>query len=306
MSSRDTLSFEDRVAVITGAGRGLGRAYALLLASRGARVVVNDPGFAQSGLGEDNGPAFETVAEIRALGGEAIANLDSVATPEGGRSIVDAAIKQWGRLDILIHNAGNRRRGPMTEMPQDDFDAVLKVHLHGAFHVARPAFEYMAATQYGRIILTSSIGGIYGDKLIAGYATSKAGVIGLSNVLALEGAPLGIRSNLILPAAVTRMSEGRDTSAFPDMRPDLVAPLVGLLAHEACPVSGEIYAAVAGRLARIFIAETAGVYQPEWSMEKVLSEFEAIRSAQNPVRFEVLPQGFYDHLSYSFERTRAG
>lgn len=298
------LNFDGRVAVITGAGRGLGRAYAHLLASRGARVVVNDPGFAQSGEGADATPAEEVVAEIRAAGGQAIANFDSVATPEGGQAIIDAAVAEWGRVDILVHNAGNRRRGPMTEMTADTYNAVLAVHLQGAFHMARAAFPLMAAAKYGRIILTSSIGGAYGDREIAGYCTAKAGVIGLSNVFALEGASLNIKSNVVLPGAVTRMSEGRDTSAFPSMPPELVAPLVGLLAHEACPVSGEMYASVAGRMARVFITETEGVYRPSWTIEDVLQDMDRIRDPQKTVTFDVLPRGFYDHLEYSFARTR--
>src|SRR5215510_11049041 len=155
------LRFDDRVAIITGAGRGLGRAYALLLASRGARVVVNDPGGSLQGDGFDAGPAEQTAREIRAAEGEAVANTASVATPEGGREIVQAALDHYGRIDILIHNAGIVRAASLLEMTQQDFDAVLDVHLRGAFHVVRPAFPLMCKARYGRIVLTSSIGGIY-------------------------------------------------------------------------------------------------------------------------------------------------
>ena len=157
------LRFDNRVAVITGAGRGLGRAYALLLASKGAKVVVNDPGGSLKGDGVDAGPAQEVVQEIKAAGGEAVACTESVATSEGGKAIIQAALDHYGRIDILIHNAGNVRRGSLKEMTYEDFDAVVDVHLRGAFHVVRPAFPVMCKAGYGRIVLTSSIGGLYGN-----------------------------------------------------------------------------------------------------------------------------------------------
>ncbi|MBV9005836.1 MAG: SDR family NAD(P)-dependent oxidoreductase, partial [Solirubrobacterales bacterium] len=156
------LRFDDRVAVVTGGGRGLGRAYALLLAARGAKVVVNDPGSGLTGGGVDTGPANDVVRQIRTAGGEAAACPESVATPEGGKNTIEAALTEYGRIDILIHNAGNVRPGSLKEMTYADFDAVLDVHLRGAFHVVRPAFPLMCAAGYGRIVLTSSIGGLYG------------------------------------------------------------------------------------------------------------------------------------------------
>lgn len=294
------LRFDDRVAVITGAGRGLGRQYALLLASRGARVVVNDSGAGLSGDGSDAAPAEQVAAEIRSAGGEAAACSESVATPAGGRAVVAAALDRFGRLDILIHNAGIVRRAALAEMSQDDFDAVLDVHLRGAFHVVRPAFAVMCTAGYGRVVLTSSIGGLYGNTAVAGYAAAKAGVIGLSNVIALEGAADGVASNVIVPAAVTRMAEGLDTSAYPPMGADLVAPVVGWLAHETCPVTGEIFAAIAGRVARIAVAESRGVYRPEWSIEDVAADADQIRDLSAPVVFPVVPSGHADHIGYSF------
>ncbi|MUM27333.1 SDR family NAD(P)-dependent oxidoreductase, partial [Mycolicibacterium sp. CBMA 295] len=219
-----TLSFDDRVAVITGAGRGLGREYALLLASRGAKVVVNDPGGSLTGDGGDSAPAQDVADEIVSAGGQAVAVTDSVATAEGGQAIIDAAIEHFGRLDILIHNAGTVRRGSLKEMSYDDFDAVLDVHLRGAFHVVRPAFPLMCEAGYGRVVLTSSIGGLYGNREVASYAAAKAGILGLCNVVALEGAAEGVLCNAIVPGAVTRMAEGLDTSAYPPMGPELVAP----------------------------------------------------------------------------------
>ncbi|HEY8385622.1 MAG TPA: SDR family NAD(P)-dependent oxidoreductase, partial [Porticoccaceae bacterium] len=243
------LRFDGRVAVITGAGRGLGRAYAHLLASRGARVVVNDPGVSLQGEGVDAGPAEAVVREIREAGGEAVANTDSVATPEGGKAIIQTAIDHYGRIDILIHNAGNVRPGSLKEISYEDFEAVLDVHLRGAFHVVRPAFPLMCEAGYGRIILTSSIGGLYGNKKVVNYGVAKAGMIGLSNVVALEGADEGVTCNLIVPGAVTRMAEGVDTSFYPPMGPELVAPVVGWLAHESCTLSGEMLISIAGRVA---------------------------------------------------------
>jgi NAD(P)-dependent dehydrogenase (short-subunit alcohol dehydrogenase family) len=300
------LRFDQRVAVVTGAGRGLGRAYALLLASKGARVVVNDPGASLQGQGGDAGPAADVVAEIRRAGGEAMANTDSVATPEGGRAIIQAAMDTYGRIDILIHNAGIVRPGSLREMTQADFDSVVDVHLNGAFHVVRAAFPIMYEARYGRIVLTSSIGGIYGNHRIANYAVSKAGTIGLSNVAALEGESVNIKCNVILPSAVTRMAEGIDISAYPPMEPELVAPLVGWLAHEKCCVNGEMLVSIAGRIARAYVVESQGVYQPSWTIDQVNQQIGAIRSAGTPWELPVVPHGHIDHIRRSFAMASQG
>jgi NAD(P)-dependent dehydrogenase (short-subunit alcohol dehydrogenase family) len=294
------LRFDDRVAVITGGGRGLGRAYAMQLAARGAKVVVNDIGGGLGGDGTDTRPADDVVAEIRAAGGQAVASTDSVATAAGGQAIIATALERYGRVDILVHNAGNVRRGSLKEMSYDDFDAVLDVHLRGAFHVVRPAFPVMAAAGYGRVVLTSSIGGLYGNHGVANYAAAKAGIIGLTNVVALEGAADGVLCNAIVPGALTRMADGLDTSAYPPMDPALVAPTVGWLAHESCSVTGELYIAIAGRVARAFIAETPGVYKSDWSVEDVAAAAEAIRDDSAPLVFPPVPEGHTDHIRYSF------
>lgn len=295
-----TLRFDERVAVITGAGRGLGREYALLLASKGAKVVVNDPGGSLSGDGADTAPAQQVVDEITTAGGEAIAVTDSVATVEGGQAIIGKAVERFGRVDILIHNAGTVRRGSLKELTYNDFEAVLDVHLRGAFHVVRPAFPLMCDSGYGRVVLTSSIGGLYGNHEVANYAAAKAGILGLCNVVALEGAADGVLCNAIIPGAVTRMAEGLDTSAYPPMGPDLVAPAVGWLAHETCSVTGEYFVAIAGRLARAAVVESPGVYQPSWSMEQVGEQMTRIRDLSEPVVFPVAPDGHADHIRYSF------
>ncbi|WP_109530441.1 MULTISPECIES: SDR family NAD(P)-dependent oxidoreductase [Nocardia] len=300
------LRFDDRVAVITGAGRGLGREYALLLASRGAKVIVNDPGSSVRGDSVEVDAAAAVVAEIEAAGGTAVACTESVATPEGGRAIIDTAIENFGRIDILVHNAGNVRYGSLRELSYEDFDAVLDVHLRGAFHVVRPAFPLMADAGYGRVVLTSSIGGLYGNQGVANYAVSKSAMIGLSNVIALEGAESGVRSNIIVPAAVTRLADGLDTSAYPPMGPELIAPTVGWLAHETCSVTGEMLVAVGGRVARAYIAETPGVYQPSWSIEQVGEQIEAIRDTADSWVFPATT-GHVEHLTKSFAlATEAG
>jgi NAD(P)-dependent dehydrogenase (short-subunit alcohol dehydrogenase family) len=300
------LRFDDRVAVITGAGRGLGRAYALLLASLGARVVVNDTGGTMRGDGVDTDPADAVVKEIIAAGGAAVACTESVATADGGQAVINAAVDHYGRIDILIHNAGTHRPAPLAEMTYEDFDAVLDVHLRGAFHVVRPAFGPMCAAGYGRIVLTSSVGGLYGTEGVVNYGVAKAGMVGLSNVVALEGATAGVRCNIIVPAAVTRMAEGIDTSAYPPMGPELVAPVVGWLAHESCSISGEMLVSIAGRVARAFIAETPGVYQPSWSIEQVGERLAEIRDTTEPWILPVVPSGQVDHIVNSFAMATKG
>jgi NAD(P)-dependent dehydrogenase (short-subunit alcohol dehydrogenase family) len=294
------LRFDGRVAVVTGGGRGLGRSYAMLLASRGAKVVVNDPGGGLTGDGTDAGAADDVVREIAAAGGQAVASTDSVATAAGGKAIVDAALDMDGRIDILIHNAGNVRRASLKEMSYEDFDAVLDVHLRGAFNVVRQAFPVMCEAGYGRIVLTSSIGGLYGNHNVANYAAAKAGVVGLSYVAALEGDAHGVACNVIVPAAVTRMAAGIDTSAYPPMGPELVAPVVGWLAHESCSVSGELFIALAGRVARAVIAESPGMWRPSWTVEDVGQHLDSIRNIEAPLIFPVLPDGHDQHIRYSF------
>lgn len=301
------LRFDGRVAVITGAGRGLGRAYAELLGSKGAKVVVNDPGSTMRGEGQDAGTAEEVVKQIVAAGGEAVACTESVATPEGGQAIVQSAIDHFGQIDILIHNAGNVRYGSLKELSYDDFEAVLSVHLRGAFHVVRPAFPLMCERGYGRVVLTSSIGGIYGNHRVTNYAMSKAGLIGLSNVVALEGADEGVKCNVIVPSAVTRMAEGLDISAYPPMGTELTAPAVGWLAHESCSITGEMLVSIAGRVARAYIAETPGVYQPSWTIEQVGDRIDAIRdTTTDQWILPVVPSAHADHIKKSFAMAREG
>jgi NAD(P)-dependent dehydrogenase (short-subunit alcohol dehydrogenase family) len=302
----EELRFDGRVAVITGAGRGLGRAYALLLASRGAKVVVNDPGVSRHGEGLDAGPAQDVVDEIGRAGGGAIVSTHSVATPEGGQEIVGTAIERFGRIDILIHNAGINRPGLLHEITWEKFSAVLAVHLNGAFHAVSAALPAMYEAGFGGVVLTSSIAGLYGDRRNGAYSTAKAGLIGLSNVLAIEGAEHGVTCNAVVPAAVTRLSEGIDTSSFPTMTPAQVAPLVAWLVHESCTTTGETLVSLAGRMAKAFIAETRGAWQADWSIEDVAAQMELVSDRTGLQTFPAYPKGFYDHLEHSFDMARLG
>jgi NAD(P)-dependent dehydrogenase (short-subunit alcohol dehydrogenase family) len=295
------LRFDGRVAVITGAGRGLGRSYALLLASRGCKVVVNDNGSAARGDAIVANPADDVVAEIKAAGGEAVASAESVATPEGAAAIIQSAIDNWGRIDILIHNAGNVRYGMIADLSIEDFNAVTDVHFKGGFYLAKAAMPHMVAAQYGRVILTASCSGLYGSQTTVNYGMSKAGLMGLNNVIALEGGEHGIRSNTIIPAAVTRMADGLDTSAYPPLEPDLVAPMVAWLAHESCPVSGEHFIAGGGRMARAWTTETKGQWQESWSPEEVAANIDEIRNGKEKWTFPPYPAGMMDHLGETFK-----
>jgi NAD(P)-dependent dehydrogenase (short-subunit alcohol dehydrogenase family) len=295
------LRFDNRVAVITGAGRGLGRSYALLLASRGCKIVVNDNGSATRGDEVIANPADDVVAEIIAAGGEAIACMASVATTEGAREIVQAALDAWGRIDILIHNAGNVRYGRIADLSIEDFTAVTDVHFKGGFYLVQAAFPHMEKAGYGRIVLTSSISGMYGSQTTVNYGMSKAGLIGLNNVTALEGAAHGIRCNIIVPNAVTRMADGLDTSKYPPLEPDLVAPMVAWLSHENCTQTGELMIAGGGRMGRAWFTESKGLYQHQWSLEDVATQIETIRNAPEQWNFPQSPSGMMDHLGETFK-----
>jgi NAD(P)-dependent dehydrogenase (short-subunit alcohol dehydrogenase family) len=293
------LRYDDRVAVVTGAGRGLGRSYAMLLAAKGAKVIVHE-----SDVNNGASAAGQVVDEIRAAGGEAIARTESFADSEGdAAAIMEAALEHFGRIDILIHNAGPISAADLGDMTAAEFDAVVKVHLAGAFQLVRRAFPIMSASAYGRIVLSSSFCGIYGCLRQANYATAKAGVIGLSNVAALEGAAKGIKCNIILPTAAIRLGAGRDMTGYP-MSSEAIAPAVGWLAHESCTMSGEMLIAIGGRIAKAFLMETPGIYRPEWTVEEVGQQIEAICAHDAAVGFPVLPDGHNAHINYSYEMGR--
>ncbi len=254
------ISFDGRVAIVTGSGGGLGRTYALELARRGARVVVNDLGGSVNGQGGSDAAAQRVVDEITSAGGEAVPNYDSVSTPEGGASIVQTALDAFGTVDVVINNAGILRDKSFAKMSWDDLDAVLDTHLKGAFYVSQPAFSVMKEKGYGRFVFTSSNSGVFGNFGQANYGAAKMGLVGLSNVLAIEGAKSGIQSNVVCPVAATRMTEELLGDFAKQVKPELVTPLVTFLASEACPFTHEIISAVGGRYARIFIGLVPGWY----------------------------------------------
>lgn len=262
------LGFEGRVAVVTGAGRGIGEAYARLLAELGARVVVNDLGGSMGGRGEDASVAQGVADQIVAAGGEAIADGNDVATEEGAGALVDAALDRFGQLDILINNAGIMRWAGPPEVDLENLSSHLAVHVLGSFNTTRAAWPHMSERRYGRIVMTTS-SGVFGLPTNTSYATAKGAVIGLTRSLSTAGAAVGIKANLIAPAAFTRMAGKAAADTDPggnagalEMSPDLVAPMVAFLAHEDCPVTGEIYTAGFGRFARLFLASTQGYVHP--------------------------------------------
>jgi NAD(P)-dependent dehydrogenase (short-subunit alcohol dehydrogenase family) len=286
------LSFENRVAVITGAGGGLGREHALLLASRGAQIVVNDLGGAVDGSGGDLGPAAKTAKEINDLGGVAVADGNSVSTMEGGAGIVKTAVDAFGRVDIVINNAGILRDKSFHNMDEAMIDAVLAVHLKGAFNVTKAAWPIMREQSYGRIVNTSSNSGILGNFGQANYGAAKMGLVGLTRVLAAEGAKANIKVNALAPIARTRMTEELLGGLAEKLDPKLVSPIVAWLVHEDCPVTGEIYSAAGGRIARFFIGLTEGYYNPELTLEDVRDHFAEIRNEEG----YIVPAGPGDEL----------
>jgi NAD(P)-dependent dehydrogenase (short-subunit alcohol dehydrogenase family) len=255
-----TIAFDGRVAIVTGAGGGLGKTYALELARRGARVVVNDLGGNPDGTGAAGGPADTTVAEITAAGGEAVASYDSVASPEGGEAITKTALDAFGTVDIVINNAGILRDKSFANLAQADLRAVIDVHLLGAFYVTQPAYRVMKEKSYGRLLFTSSSAGVFGNFGQTNYGAAKMGLVGLSNVLAVEGAKANIHSNVIAPIARSRLTEELLGPLAAAVEPDLVTPLSLYLVSEACPLTHEVFSVGGGKYSRVFVGETPGWY----------------------------------------------
>jgi NAD(P)-dependent dehydrogenase (short-subunit alcohol dehydrogenase family) len=288
------VTFDGRIAIITGAGGGLGRTYAHDLAKRGAAVVVNDLGGSFDGQGSSHRMADQVVAEILAAGGKAVASYDSVATSTGGEAVVQTAVEAFGRVDILINNAGTLRNAPFDELPDSAIDAMIDVHLKGAFYVTRPAFRLMKSQRYGRIVFASSAAGIFGNAEQAAYGAAKAGVVGLMNVLSQEGRPYNINCNALLPTAESRMGAAMPPKQLQEFgavfasagsllgntgTPPFVTPMVTFLASEACQSTHGIYSASLGRYARVFVAASDGWVGPRDaapSAEDIQSHFEEI------------------------------
>jgi len=255
-----TIRFDDRVAIVTGAGAGLGREHALLLASRGAKVVVNDPGGAVDGRGSANAVADRVVEQIRAAGGTAVANYNSVADAASAAGIVKTAMDNFGRLDILVNNAGVLRDKSFHKMEPEDFEFVVQVHLMGTVYCTMAAWPIMREAKYGRVVVTTSGSGTVGNFGQSNYGAAKMAVNGLINCLRHEGAKYNILCNAISPSAKTRMTEGLIPEAMLEyMKPELVSPAVAWMASEQCNVSGEIFGANAGFYKRVKYVETQGV-----------------------------------------------
>jgi NAD(P)-dependent dehydrogenase (short-subunit alcohol dehydrogenase family) len=303
------IDFTGQVAVVTGAGRGLGRVYALELARRGASVVVNDLGGTMHGDGEDAAVADTVVEEITAAGGVAVASYDSVDSPEGGQAIVDTAVDRFGGVDAVISNAGIFNAVPFDELTPEVWRRMLRVHLDGGFYLAQPAYRVMKARGYGRFVFIASSAGMFGQHLEAHYAAAKAGLVGLTNVIALEGEPHGIRASTVLPFGISRMVTEtlgdpkalEDNGFFAAIRPELVAPLVVFLASQACELSHQHFSACAGRFARVFVALSEGWLAPRGSDPTAddIAEHLAQVTASEPF---TIPESIYDEVFAVTER----
>jgi NAD(P)-dependent dehydrogenase (short-subunit alcohol dehydrogenase family) len=280
------IRFDGRVAVITGAGGGLGKTYALEIGRRGGKVVVNDLGGSADGTGSGSSMADAVVKEIVEAGGEAVANYDSVATPEGGQAIVQSAVDHFGKVDVVINNAGILRDKTFAKLSPEELEIVIDVHLKGAFYVSQPAFRVMKDNAYGRFLFTASGAGIFGNFGQTNYGAAKMGLVGLSNVLAQEGAKYDIKSNVIAPIAKTRLTEQLLGAAADKLDPNCVTPLSVYLVSETCQLTHEIFDVGGGRYARIFIGMTPGwvkgAGEPA-TVEEIAANLETIRDPKGYV-----------------------
>ena len=272
----DVLGFDGKVAIITGAGGGRGREHALMLASRGALVVINDLGGAVDGTGSDKGAAERVVDEIKAAGGEAAADTNSVATAEGGKAIVQTALDAFGRVDIVINNAGILRDKSFHNMTPDLWQAVIDVHLTGAYNVTQAAWPLLREQSYGRVISTASGAGVFGNFGQANYGAAKMGLVGFTRVLAQEGAKYNIRANAIAPVAKTRMTEDILGTFGDSLEARYVSPVVTYLAHETCEATGRLFSVAGGRVAEVFIAEGPGFTDKDLSPESIAANWDAV------------------------------
>ena len=291
----ESITFDGRVAVVTGAGGGLGKEYALELARRGARVVVNDLGGAVDGSGSSRGAADVVVDEIKDAGGEAMSSYDSVATREGGAAIIQTAVDGYGTVDIVVNNAGILRDKSFANMNLDEVEAVLDVHLKGAFFVSHPAFRVMKDRGYGRFVHTSSASGLFGNFGQVNYGAAKAGLVGLSNVLAIEGAKYNIKSNAVAPTARTRMTEDI-LGPFAEMfDPKQVMPMVVYLCSEQNVLTHEVFSVGGGRYARVFIGTNTGWFAGQGvvpSVEEMADHLDEVRDISE----YIVPENNNDEL----------
>lgn len=294
MSTYDSIRFDGRVAIVTGAGAGLGRVYALDLARRGARVVVNDFGSPRDGSGAGSAsPADQVVQEIKDLGGEAVPNYDNVATAEGGKNIVQTAMNAFGRVDILINNAGILRDKGFLKMEAENWNAVIGVHLNGAYHVTQPAFQAMKENQFGRIIMTTSAAGLYGNFGQTNYSAAKMALVGFMNTLKIEGAKYNIKVNTVAPLAASRLTEDiMPPEMFAKMKPEFISPLVLYLCSEDCQESGQIYNASMGFYSRAAVVTAPGVVVGDGNkiptVEEIKDSWSSINSLDGAMEYDQL------------------
>ncbi len=272
------IGFDGQVAVVTGAGHGLGREHALQLAARGARVVVNDLGGAVDGSGADAGPAQTVVDEITAAGGEAVADTNSVATKDGGEAIIQTAVDAFGRVDIVVNNAGILRDKAFHNLTPDLLDSVIQVHLYGAFWVTLPAWKLMREQNYGRVVNTTSAAGLFGNFGQTNYGAAKMGLVGFTRALAQEGAKRNVLANVIAPGARTRMTEDLLGPLADKLDPEAVTPAVVFLSSDQCDVTGQILSVAGGRVTRVVIAEPLGYYSEALTPEQVRDNWDTIAS----------------------------
>jgi NAD(P)-dependent dehydrogenase (short-subunit alcohol dehydrogenase family) len=262
--------FDGRVAIVTGAGGGLGRSHALLLASRGAKVVVNDLGGSRDGTGGGSAMADQVVEEIKAAGGEAAADYHGVDTAEGGEAIVKTALDAFGKVDIVIANAGILRDRAFHNLTEEDWDKIFAVHVKGSFNVIQPAFRIMRQNNYGRIVVTTSNAGLYGNFGQANYSSAKTAVLGFASTLELEGAKYNIKANVIAPVAASRLTEDvMPPPVLEKLKPEFVSPVVAYLCSDECEVSGNIFTAGGGYVGRAAIVESKGAVLPNLTIEDV-------------------------------------
>lgn len=303
------IDFTGQVAVVTGAGRGLGRLYALDLAHRGASVVVNDLGGSMRGDGADSGVADEVVDEIKKAGGTAIASYDSVDSPAGGQAIIDAAVGAFGRLDAVVSNAGIFGSTAFEDLTADEWTRMLRVHLDGGFFLSQPAYRAMRNNGGGRFVFISSSAGIFGQPMEAHYAAAKAGLVGLTNVIAIEGEAHGILANSVMPTGFSRMVTETvgdekflaESGFMQAIRPELVVPLVTFLASSACTFTHRNYSAAAGRYARVFVGLSEG-WLADTESEPTAEDIEAHLAQMSATDKFIVPASIVDEVLEVCER----
>ncbi len=299
--SNSELRFDEQAAIITGAGNGLGKAHALEFARRGAMVVVNDLGRAVDSEGNDTSAAQLVVDEIKAAGGLAVASTGSVTDPAAAKGLTEQALDEFGRLDIVVNNAGILRDKAFHNSDLENWQAVIDVHLTGAYNVTLPAFQHMRAQGYGRIVMTSSPAGLYGNFGQTNYSSAKMGLVGFARAIKQEGGRKGIQANVIAPTADTAMTEGLLGTLADDTPPELITAVVGFLCHSSCDLNGEVLACAGGRVARAFVGVTPGIFDRNLSIDTVAANIDEICAEEG----YTVPGGVGDEMALILKGLKA-